>query len=366
MKKVCSLLLCAVLAVTLSACSPKPSASRTPAPTATPSPTPDITTPSPAPEETEEPAAAVCYLPVTITAYYDIPEAAADQLGHGSYQETVASYQYDGAGRLTRYAAGDGTMVLSVQYLDEIALPAALELGSGTTITFTQPRWAQDGPDIVLDVTFDGEDLPADFRLSSLRQDADGKLVGADIFWNSQFGQEAYPVAGHSFDEGGNLVFEPLVLEGYTEEYRYQYGDEGQAVGLEHWQDGVLAETVQVDPAGRPVSVESVLGGSGAYQDMGDGRYRSDGGGDWTELAFDENGNFYQYILYNETSGITYTYTVEYMTMPLEQYAGTPVDYTNVCPILCSAAQNPLFSYAGAVGNLQLPVSAQPFWGLWS
>ena len=43
----------------------------------------------------------VCYLPVKVMGFYDIPEEAANKLGHGSYDETIATYEYDDAGRLT-------------------------------------------------------------------------------------------------------------------------------------------------------------------------------------------------------------------------------------------------------------------------
>ena len=312
----------------------------------------------------------VCYLPVKVMGFYDIPEEAANKLGHGSYDETIATYEYDDAGRLTGYASG--SITLTFQYLDEIALPATLETQAGITISFTEPRWAQDAPEIVMDVSYDGEVLPADFRLSELQQDDDGKLVAATIFWESQLGEETYSVAGHTFDEKGNLLFVPLNAEEYQEEYKYQYGADGQVVGFEYWEtyggEFNLMSTVKVDEEGHPVSVEGVIGDNNTYTDMGDGSYRDEApelGGNWYELSFDEAGNLARSSWYAQISGITYTYTVEYTAMPASQYLGTPVDYTNVYPLFRYKALGLAYDYAEAAGSLQLPIVSQVILALW-
>ena len=356
MRKGLTLVLAAMMAVALTACGGRPAAG-----SAGPSSLPGAAQSGQAPDggASEGPESSeVCYLPVRITGSYDIPREAEEKLGRGSCQETVAAFEYDDRGRITGYAAG--SLTLAFQYLDEIALPRKVELEDGREISFTEPRWSQDGGEILLDVSASGDEtLPGDFRLTELQRDGDGKLAAAVISWESQLGEETFFAPGHTFDENGNLLFVPT--EGL--EYKYRYGDEGRAAGFELWSslegDAGLLGAVRVDEWGRPVSVEYAFGDADTYEDMGNGTYRCGTLDGWTELTFDEAGNFIRCAWYYDVSGITYTYEVEYISMPVSRYAGTPVDYTNAYPLLHYASQGRVNSCAHAAGWLQLPVVSQ-------
>ena len=100
-------------------------------------------------------------------------------------------------------------------------------------------------------------------------------------------------------------------------------------------------------------------------QIWGDGNYRYEPEGSWYELSFNEAGNLARSSWYEQISGITYTYMVEYTAMPASQYLGTPVDYTNVYPLFRYKALGLAYDYAEAAGSLQLPIVSQVILALW-
>lgn len=326
----------------------------------------------PAPEAEE-----VCYLPVRIVNCTDIPQEAEERLGTGSFEETVASYEYDEAGRLLRYATGSN--ILTFQYLDEIALPAVWEADvweSGEweeMLAFKDPRWSADRSEIWLDVAYsdafkgnfcDTEHayVTADICLSELQLDEAGRLTAATLTWDTALGDETWSLAGYTFDEQGGLLFVPQEMEPLTEEFTNEYGADGRMTGIRYEQtcEGQTASQTVVQVDGDTIRVDASIGTSHAFKDMGDGRYRDEGGdGWWDELVFDENGTFIQSAWHAGTSGITYSYTIEYITVPRAQYVGTPVDYTSICPVLMNEALYDADSQAEAAGKLQLPVAAQ-------
>lgn len=329
----------------------------------------------PAPEAEE-----VCYLPVRIVNCTDIPQEAEERLGTGSFEETVASYEYDEAGRLLRYATGSN--ILTFQYLDEIALPAVWEADvweSGEweeMLAFKDPRWSADRSEIWLDVAYsdafkgnfyDTEHayVTADICLSDLQLDEAGRLTAASATWDTMLGGEVWPLAGCTFDERGNLQFVPLDHETFT----CQYAPDGQMNGIvygETYEGQTTPQTtVRVDEDAISVEMGSELGMNYTFASVGDGHYRDTRDDRWYELVLDEDGKLIQSAWHAESSGITYSYTIEYITVPRAQYVGTPVDYTSLCPVLMYEELFLTNSFAEAAGELQLPVTAQLILSFW-
>lgn len=375
-KKLLAVLLAAVMLLTLTACGGK----KTTAPSAPAQSEPTYDEPFPnnelsEPDEQAPEADGVCYLPVSVVSYTDIPPEAEERLGTGSFEETVASYEYDEAGRLLRYHTS--TNDLTFQYLDEIALPAVLKADvweSGEweeMLAFKDPRWSADRSEIWLDVAYsdafketiyDTEQtyVTADICLSDLQLDEAGRLAAATLTWDTVFDDdEIWGLAGYTFDEHGNLLFVPD--DGW--EFTYQYDGDGHIVEAaydlapEVAQGQSFPTTVKVGQDA--IRVEANIGASYDFADMGDGRYRSGDEDDWNELVFDEDGKLIRSAWHAGISGITYSYTVEYMAVPRAQYVGTPVDYTNIVPVLMYEALYDAESQAEVTGKLQLPVTAQ-------
>lgn len=319
----------------------------------------------------------VCYLPVQIVNYTDIPTAAEERLGTGSFEAVVADYEYDEAGRLLRYATGSN--ILTFQYLDEIALPAVWEADvweSGEweeMLVFKDPRWSVDRSEIWLDVAYsdafrgtfyDTEHayVTADLCLSDLQLDEAGRLTAATLTWDTVLGDETWSLAGYTFDEQGGLLFVPQEMEPITEKFTNEYGADGRMTGIRYQQtcEGQTVSQTVIQMDEDTIRVDASTGTSYDFTDMGNGRYRDVGDSDWwDELVFDENGTFIRSAWHAGTSGITYSYTVEYITMPRTQYVGTPVDYTNIVPVLMYDVLYEPDSQAEAAGKLQLPVAAQ-------
>ncbi len=310
----------------------------------------------------------LCYLPTEIIFGVDYPESAASKLGQtpGYHEETSAVFVYDDAGRLVNYHSYDGQFAMSIQYLGEIALPSECGLGDGTIIRFMNPRWSEDNSEILLDVCGGGltidEINEADFKLSQIELNSDGRLSGALITWESGLGDEVYYYCGYAFDEYGNLTFATDPKDEFHTEYKYLYGNENNILGFEcYWTND--AGVSQLDTAacmsedGSYFRVENGLESSN-YALVGIGRYRHEYDGNWSEVVFDENGNLSEYIWYAASSGITYTYKVNYMTMSESQYTGTPVTYSDIYPMLQynAFADN----YVEAAGMLQIPISIDP------
>lgn len=382
-KKALAALLAALLLLTLPACGGKKKTTVTTSSVPVQSePTYDEPFPN---NELNEPdgqtppeADGVCYLPVQIVSYTDIPSEAEERLGTGSFEETVASYEYDEAGRLLRYATGSN--ILTFQYLDEIALPAVWEADvweSGEweeMLAFKDPRWSADRSEIWLDVVYsdafkgnfyDTEHayVTADICLSDLQLDEAGRLTAATLTWDTVLGDdEIWDLTGYTFDEQGGLLFVPQNVEQLMEEFTNEYDADGKMTGIRYEQiyEGQSVSQTVVQADGDTIRVDASTGTSYDFKDMGDGHYRDVGDdGWWDELVFDENGTFIQSAWHAGTSGITYSYTVEYITVPRARYVGTPVDYTSICPVLMNEALYDTDSQAEAAGKLQLPVAAQ-------
>lgn len=356
-------LLAVMYLLTLTACGGKEAA--TPA---APEQSEPITDQQPAPE-TEE----VCYLPVRIISGADIPAAAEERLGGDLADNIVAAYEYDDAGRLLRYETQ--TLSLTFQYLDEIALPAVVavdEWESGeweTRVSFENPRWTEDRSGIVLDAEYSDSvgagAVAADIQLSDLRLDEAGRLTAASATWDTMLGGEVWPLAGYTFDERENLQFVPLDHETFT----CQYAPDGQMNGIvygETYEGQTTPQTtVRVDEDAISVEMGSELGMNYTFASVGDGRYRDMRDDRWYELVLDEDGKLIQSAWHAESSGITYSYTIEYITVPRARYVGTPVDYTSLCPVLMYEELFLTNSFAEAAGELQLPVTAQLILSFW-
>ena len=310
----------------------------------------------------------LCYLPTEIIFGVDYPESAASKLGQtpGYHEETSAVYTYDDAGRLMKYHSYDGQFALTIQYLGEIALPAECGLGDGSIIRFMNPRWSEDNSEILLDVCGGGltieEIIEADFRLSEIELDSDGRLSGALIAWESCLGDEVYYYCGYAFDEYGNVTFATDPEDEYKTEYKYLYGNENNIRGFEcYWTNNAgevqLDNTAYMSADGDYFCVENGLE-STKYALVDIGRYRYEYNGNWNEVVFDENGNLSEYVWYVASSGITYTYKLNYMAMPKSQYAGTPITYSEIYPMLQYNAWAD--NYVEAAGMLQIPISCDP------
>jgi len=263
-------------------------------------------------------------------------------------------------------------------------LPSVYRNNEGT-VYFTAHRWSDDRSEILTDVSYSdytpynmadyetGSVLQEDYRVSRIRQDNDGRLISADITWKSNFGEEAFCYNGHTFDDKGCLMFVSATYEDsdYFEEFVHNYGSDGRISGYDYYiKNGsevpALSERVVVESE-EYISFSNALK-EDKFEYTGDGCYRMEISGDygtnWYEIELDENGKISQYSWHMGVSGMTYIEKIEYKEMPLTEYEGTPVCYSDLYPLFRINALGDE-SYVKNAGELQVPLAAKLFFDMY-